>query len=85
MLANILNIAAPALAGLAMSVFSFLKYRAYIRTIQHIVDKLGVDGLKNVDVIVPPSNRAHPARLNVRPGEPPQHVQTADTQLREAE
>ncbi|MFD8496008.1 hypothetical protein [Amycolatopsis sp. NPDC059657] len=61
MLTNVLTVAASALAGLAMSAFGFLKYRAYTRTVRHIVDKLGVDGLKSVDAIVPPSNLARPA------------------------
>ncbi|WP_410676888.1 hypothetical protein [Amycolatopsis sp. cmx-4-68] len=66
MLTNVLTVAAPALAGLAVSAFGFLKYRAYTRTVRHIVDKLGVDGLKHLDAIVPPSNPQ-----DTRPAETP--------------
>lgn len=55
MLANVLAIAASVLTGLAVPTFGYLKYRAYMNTVRHIVDKLGVSGLEKVGSVAPPS------------------------------
>ncbi|WP_410627058.1 hypothetical protein [Amycolatopsis sp. cmx-8-4] len=52
MLVNILTAALP---GLAVPAFSYLKYRAYMKTVRHVVDNLGGDGLDKLDAIRPPS------------------------------
>lgn len=48
----------PVLTGFAVPTFGYLKYRAYTNTVRHVVDKLGVDGLEKLRVVVPPSNLA---------------------------
>jgi hypothetical protein len=53
MLVNILTAALP---GLAVPAFSYLKYRAYLKTVQHVVDSLGGDGLEKLDAVLPPSS-----------------------------
>ena len=58
MLANVLAIAASVLTGLAVPTFGYLKYRAYMNTVRHIVDRLGVNGLENIGAVAPPSKVA---------------------------
>jgi hypothetical protein len=66
MLMNVLTIVATALTGFAVPTFGYLKYRSYTNTIRHVVDKLGVDGLAKLGLVVPPSNptRHSPFRRN---------------------
>ena len=58
MLMNVLAILATVLPGFAVPTFGYLKYRAYTNTVRHVVDKLGVDSLEKLTVVVPPSNLA---------------------------
>ncbi|WET81070.1 hypothetical protein P3102_07525 [Amycolatopsis sp. QT-25] len=62
MLVNILTGVASALPGLTVPTFSYLKYRAYLKTVRHIVDALGGDGLKKIDAVRPPSGLARQPR-----------------------
>ncbi len=68
MLMNVLTIVATVLTGFAVPTFGYLKYRSYTNTVRHVVDKLGVDGLAKLGVVVPPSNltRHLPFRRNQR-------------------
>ncbi|WP_290062241.1 hypothetical protein [Amycolatopsis solani] len=51
----LLNILTAALPGVAVPAFSYLKYRAYLKTVRHVVDNLGGDGLDKLDMVLPPS------------------------------
>lgn len=47
------------LAGVAIpSLFGWMRYREYLRTVRHVVNTLGADGLSHVDAISPPSAAA---------------------------
>jgi hypothetical protein len=52
MLVNILTAALP---GVAVPTFSYLKYRAYLKTVRYVVDNLGGDGLDKLNAVLPPS------------------------------
>jgi hypothetical protein len=56
MLMNVFTIVASVLTGFVVPTFGYLKYRAYTNTVRHVVDKLGVDGLEKLRVVVPPSD-----------------------------
>lgn len=42
----------------AAGLFGYLRYRNYSKLARHVVDKLGVDGLKALDHVAPPSGPA---------------------------
>ncbi|MEU8632781.1 hypothetical protein AB0C38_11470 [Amycolatopsis sp. NPDC048633] len=68
---NVLTVVASAVPSLTVPAFGFLRYRAYLKTVRHIVDVLGGDGLKMIDTVTPPSSLATqlPLRKNdVQPG-----------------
>jgi hypothetical protein len=54
MLETLLPAAAGALTLFDGSFFGYLRYRRYTKTIEHIVDKYGVDALPVVRSIKPP-------------------------------
>lgn len=56
MLLNVLAIVASVLTGFAVPTFGYLKYRSYMSTVRHVVDKLGVRGLEKLVVVAPPPN-----------------------------
>ncbi|GAA3040463.1 hypothetical protein LV79_003722 [Actinokineospora globicatena] len=62
MLTNVSTIGLPTLTGFAVPAFGYLKYRAYLKTAGHVIDKLGVDRLGKLRVIAPPSRRTSTRR-----------------------
>jgi hypothetical protein len=69
--ANVLAIVLTVLSGVALPAFGYLRYRAYTATVRHVVDRLGVDGLYELDKIAPPDlPRRLPARRRRRPAAP---------------
>jgi hypothetical protein len=53
---EIFLVAVAVVGSIVTSVFGYLKYRAYLDMARHVVDNLGVEGLRNFSALDPPEH-----------------------------